>query len=121
MTSSALARHSSDLRSRLHGSTTVLQSLISIEVDKSLLSLHLELGIRHRRTDVDWMLRLDLASIPMTHEQWHGRAHCIGAQLNLEVSPQHWPLAQERWFLRLWLRNPDSSDDWELVETRPLP
>lgn len=122
LNASAHALSSVEELPRLRGTPAVLQSLMSIDQEKGLLTLNLELGSRHRRiANIDWLLRLDLAAVPITHEQWHGRAHSVGGQLTLEVQPKHWPQDQQRWFLRLWLRDPEGTADWDLVETRPLP
>jgi hypothetical protein len=100
----------------------VLQSLSSIDADRRLLTVDLELAIRHGKTPtLDWLLRLDLASSPIQHEQWHGQTQCVGGQLSVEVRPTLWPKTQERWFLRLWLRDPVGTADCDLVVTRPLP
>ncbi len=100
----------------------VLQLLTSMDVDNALLNIDLELSTRHRRTpSIAWLLRLDLSPTPASHEQWHGQVHCVGGHLNIEVRPRQWPTAQQCWSMRLWLRDPDSAADWELVETRPLP
>ncbi|MGE4071424.1 MAG: hypothetical protein AB7E72_09645 [Lysobacterales bacterium] len=109
-------------RAGARSAPVVLQLLTSMDVENSLLNVDLELSTRHRRTpNIDWLLRLDLSPAPASHEQWHGQVHCVGGHLNIEVSPRQWPTGGQRWSMRLWLRDPDSDADWELVETRPLP
>ena len=109
-------------RAGARSAPVVLQLLTSMDLDDALLNVDVELSTRHRRTpNIDWLLRLDLSPASESHEQWHGQAHCANGHLNLEVSPRRWPSGQQRWSMRLWLRDPDSDADWELVETRPLP
>ena len=66
------------------------------------------------------LLRLDLASSPPVHEQWHGQAHSLNGHLEVDVHPKFWPVKSERWFLNLWMRDPNGRPDWDLVDTRSL-
>lgn len=99
----------------------VLHTLADVDGDARTVSLSIGLATRHGRARaLDWLLRLDLARDPPTHEQWHGQVQGIGGQIDLEVHPTAWPRTGERWFLRLWLRDPSGDADWDLVETRAL-
>ena len=100
---------------------SILQISASVDFREQTLSLNVELGSRaNRRSAVDWLLRLDLATNPPMHEQWHGQAHSLNGQVEIEVHPRHWPVNNERWFLNLWMRDPNGRPDWDLVDTRSL-
>lgn len=100
---------------------TVLQVGASIDFNARSLSINVELSTRvGHRPAIDWLLRLDLATCPPVHEQWHGQAHPANGLVELEVAPRHWPLNGERWFLNLWMRDPNGRPDWDLVDTRAL-
>ncbi len=99
----------------------VLQTSVAIDFAQGLLTMSVDLTTRFgRRPAYDWLLRLDLAWSPPVHEQWHGHSHCIGGHIDIEVSPTKWPSGSERWFLHLWMRDPDGNSDWDLVDTRLL-
>lgn len=99
----------------------VLQTNVDIDFAARTLTMRVDLTTRFgRRPACDWLLRLDLATSPPVHEQWHGHAHCVGGHVEFEVRPGNWPLHLERWFLHLWMRDPGGCTDWELVDTRLL-
>lgn len=99
----------------------VLQTNVDIDFAQRALTMSVTLTTRFgRRPAYDWLLRLDLATCPPVHEQWHGHAYCGSGQIEIEVKPSHWPRQQERWFLHLWMRDPLGSSDWDLVDTRLL-
>jgi len=100
---------------------SILQINASIDFSALTLSINVELSTRFgRRPAIDWLLRLDLATSPPVHEQWHGQAHSLNGQVEIEVQPKHWPVRNERWFLNLWMRDPNGRQDWDLVDTRSL-
>lgn len=100
---------------------SILQTNASIDFSARILSINVELCTRFgRRAAIDWLLRLDLASSPPVHEQWHGQVHSQNGQLEMDVHPKHWPVMNERWFLNLWMRDPNGRPDWDLVDTRSL-
>lgn len=100
---------------------TVLQVAASIDFNARSLSIHVELSTRAgHRAAIDWLLRLDLATSPPVHEQWHGQAHPANGQVEVDVRPRHWPTGSERWFMNLWMRDPNGRPDWDLVDTRAL-
>lgn len=99
----------------------VLHTLADVDSEARTVSLNIGLATRHGRARaLDWLLRLDLARNPPIHEQWHGQAQGVGGQIDLVVNPSFWPKAGERWFLRVWLRDPSGDADWDLAETRAL-
>jgi len=100
---------------------SILQINASIDFAAQTLSINVELSTRFgRRPAIDWLLRLDLASNPPVHEQWHGQAHSLNGHLEIDVHPKFWPVNSERWFLNLWMRDPNGRPDWDLVDTRSL-
>lgn len=100
---------------------SILQVSASVDFGERTLSVNVELSTRvGRRPVIDWLLRLDLAASPPVHEQWHGQAHSANGHIELEVHPSHWPFHNERWFMNLWMRDPNGRPDWDLVDTRSL-
>jgi hypothetical protein len=100
---------------------SILQVSASVDFSSQILSVNVELSTRFgHRPVIDWLLRLDLASSPPVHEQWHGQAHSVNGHVELEVVPKFWPVKNERWFLNLWMRDPKGRPDWDLVDTRSL-
>jgi hypothetical protein len=100
---------------------SVLQVSAAVDFSARSLSVNVELSTRFgHRPVIDWLMRLDLATCPPVHEQWHGQAHTANGQIELEVLPSHWPLHNERWLLSLWMRDPNGRQDWDLVDTRSL-
>ncbi len=100
---------------------SILQVNASVDFSGQILSVNVELSTRFgHRPMIDWLLRLDLATSPPVHEQWHGQAHSVNGHIELEVSPKFWPTKNERWFMNLWMRDPNGRPDWDLVDTRAL-
>lgn len=103
------------------GTPPVLQTSAAIDFSSRMISMSVDLNMRHvRRSSFDWLLRLDLASSPPSHEQWHGQAACVGGHVEVDVRPEHWPEDAERWLLNLWMRDPNGRSDWDLIDTRYL-